>query len=415
MMSAEGSAAAAVAATTARPIAWTIAGSDSGGGAGIQADLLTMHDLGAHGCSVITALTAQSSTGVTHVETASTESIVATVKALNEDLPARAIKLGMLGTEVVVTAVASYLATYDGPVVCDPVMVSTSGSKLMQPAAQAQLVSAIFPRSALITPNKLEAEALLGRTLHSADDVVAGAAELLATGAKAVLIKGGHLDEASTTAQDYYTDGTNSFWLSALRSPSANTHGTGCTLSSAIAACIAQGYTVPDSVTVAKAYVTAGIASAAQLGAGPGPVAHTGWPHSGAAMPWLTVTAAEGSQQQRECAAMPRSHRDWDVYPVVDTAEWVQRVVQAGVKDVQLRVKGMSTAAVETEVAAAQAACAAAGARLWVNDYWRAAIKCGAYGVHVGQEDLQVSASVSCEVHIKVIHLMLAFVCISVK
>ncbi|KAG5192649.1 thiamine monophosphate synthase [Tribonema minus] len=366
-------------------IAWTIAGSDSGGGAGIQADLLAMHNLGAHGCSVITAMTAQNSKGVTKVEYASCEMIKASLEALACDLPAGAIKLGMLGTEEVMAEVASFLGTYEGPVVCDPVMISTSGSSLMDPAAKAKLTAAIFPRSTIITPNKLEAEALLGRELRSARDVERAARDLLSTGVRSVLIKGGHHDESGALAQDFWTDGERALWLSSPRARHADTHGTGCTLSAAIAACLAQGYDACDAVTIGKAYVTAGIGAARRLGAGPGPVAHTGWPAQHAAMPWLTETAEQGHDRPE----LPPCHRDWGLYPVVDSAEWVGRLVGMGVRDVQLRVKGMSGGALEGEIARAQELSAAAGARLWVNDFWREAVACGAYGVHMGQEDLQ--------------------------
>lgn len=257
-----------------RPTAWTIAGSDSGGGAGLQADLLTFHDLGVHGCTVPTALTAQSSVEVRRVEHASVEMLRATLSTLHDDLPADAIKVGMCGTRQAIAEVAAHLASAAAgvDVVCDPVMVSSSGARLLDEDATAALVNELLPRCRLATPNLHEAEALLGRPLRTPADVEEGASELLATtGCAAVLVKGGHTAEAdggadgrSVVAQDFFTDGELRRWLSTWRLPASNTHGTGCTLSSAIAALLARGLPLLDAVTLGKAYVTQGIASASQ-------------------------------------------------------------------------------------------------------------------------------------------------------
>ena len=206
------------------------------------------------------------------------------------------------------------------------------------------MVERIFPRATMITPNLVEAEALVGRPLRTPRDVEAGAAELFATsGARGVLIKGGHAEpeqdeeeegkgggrEAAAASkgrarysQDYWTDGTpsGSFWLTAPRSDGSNTHGTGCTLSSAAAACLARGLDPADAIVIAKAYVTQGIRAARRLGQGPGPVAQTAWPSSVDCFPWATATAEGGASERPE--AFPRCHDDWGLYPVVETAEW---------------------------------------------------------------------------------------------
>lgn len=192
----------------------------------------------------------------------------------------------------------------------------------------------VFPRATMITPNLMEAEVLLGQSLRTPAEVEAGAASLLASsGAGGVLIKGGHSDDDNDKAdgadgglrrysQDYWTDGTpgGSFWLTAPRVDSDNTHGTGCTLSSAAAACLALGFNPTDSVVVAKAYVTQGIQAARQFGKGPGPVAHTGWPSRADCFPWVTATAESGASGRPD--AFPRCHDDWGLYPVVESAEW---------------------------------------------------------------------------------------------
>ncbi|CAM9348651.1 unnamed protein product, partial [Hapterophycus canaliculatus] len=385
------------------PIVWTIAGSDSGGGAGIQADLHAMRSLGAHGCSVITAMTAQNSHAVTHVEYASVEMIRATIDALESDLPPAAVKLGMMGTDAVVSVVGDFLDRCESKVVCDPVMISTSGSRLLPEGAEALMFERVFPRATMITPNLVEAEVLLGRRLRTPADVEDGAASLLASsGAGGVLIKGGHTserDEEEETddeedlgaadskatdegkdeggdrrrfSQDYWTDGTRggSFWLTAPRVNSDNTHGTGCTLSSAAAACLATGLDPADSVVIAKAYVTQGIRAAHRFGKGPGPVAHTGWPSRADCFPWVTATAERGAGGRPQ--PFPRCHNDWGLYPVVETAEWVEKLLSLGVRDIQLRVKGASPETLDAEVARAAQACreSKTGGRLWVNDFW---------------------------------------------
>eukprot|EP00965_Chrysotila_dentata_P221275 6192296-Pleurochrysis_carterae.AAC.5 len=372
-------------------VAWTIAGSDAGGGAGIQADLHAFGSLGVHGCSVITALTAQNSVEVRRVEFSSEEMLKATLGALRDDLPARAIKLGMLGSKEVIEVVVDFLKGYTGLVICDPVMVTTSGTKLLDDAATGLLMDSVFCECALITPNLLEAEALLRRPLRTPTAVEAAGAELLRTGCGAVLIKGGHTKarEASgaAVAQDYFCSADICCWLSSARVENENTHGTGCTLSACIAAFVAQGEPMLDAVVLAKAYVTRGIQLATRLGKGPGPVAHTGWPADAKAMPWITRTCDEGivRTQFARCS----DGAACGVVPIVDSVEGVQQVVSAGAKDVQLRVKNVPASTVLEMVSHAQEACAKSGARLWVNDHWEAAISCGTYGAHVGFEDLE--------------------------
>lgn len=393
---------------SSRPVAYTIAGSDSGGGAGIQADLLTFHDLGVHGCSAITALTAQNSHEVRMVEYPSAEMFRTTLGALRDDLPAQAIKLGMLGSRAVIREVADFLDAVDesqldvAAVVCDPVMVTTSGARLLDEDAAALLKSAVFPRCVVVTPNLHEAEALLGegRTLSTPLEVEQAGAELLAMGCRAVLIKGGHTnngggDGDGATAQDYFCDAAGaSCWLSSPRLDSSNTHGTGCTLSSAIAALLARGLPLLDAITLGKAYVTNGIAEACQIGHGPGPVAHTGWPRHATAMPSLSRTAEWASSGAAPFARCAEGEMR-GVLPVVDTVDLVAELAACGVEHIQLRVKGEhSPSDLQGIVDAAQAAClehgggGSSGCKLWVNDHWEAAVQAGAYGVHVGQEDL---------------------------
>jgi hydroxymethylpyrimidine/phosphomethylpyrimidine kinase len=257
-------------------IALTIAGSDSGGGAGIQADLKTFSALGVYGASVITALTAQNTLGVQGIHDVPADFVRRQIQSVLDDLAVNAIKIGMLSVPATIEAVAEGLAAqFSGPVVFDPVMVAASGDPLLTEAATATLISRLLPRADLLTPNLHEAARLLGTTM--AGDVPAMEAqgrELLALGPKAVLMKGGHGSGADAVDVLVTTAGCRHF--TAPRIPSRNSHGTGCTLSSAIAAGLAKGASLEEAVGTAKAYVHAAIATAdrLQIGHGHGPTHH---------------------------------------------------------------------------------------------------------------------------------------------
>lgn len=264
-------------------IALTIAGSDSGGGAGIQADLKTFSALGAYGCSVIAALTAQNTRAVTHVLELPSDFVRAQMDAVFEDLDVKAVKIGMLGTTAIIEAVAVGLEKWRPcSVVLDPVMVAKSGDKLLREDAIVALRERLLPRANLITPNLAEAAVLLDEgSVAEAKAMPACAERLLGLGPKAVLLKGGHL--GGPRSPDLFHDGRRATWLDAPRTATDNTHGTGCTLSSAIAALLARGWPLAAAVAGAKRYVGAAIAAADQLevGGGRGPVHHFYelWPH----------------------------------------------------------------------------------------------------------------------------------------
>lgn len=260
------------------PIALTVAGSDSSGGAGIQADLKTFSALGVYGCSVITALTAQNTKGVQGVFDVSPGFVRAQMKAVFDDLDIGAVKIGMLGKADVIEAVRLDLKRYKPKVVVlDPVMISKSGDRLLAKTAIRALKRDLIPMADIITPNLPEAAALLNLKQPITDpDMMADAAtRLLALGPKAVLLKGGHM--ASDSAADFLrlADGTGE-WLPGRRYQTKNTHGTGCTLSAAIAAGLAKGQSLSDAVKQAKAYIVNAIAMADSLtvGRGAGPVHH---------------------------------------------------------------------------------------------------------------------------------------------
>jgi hydroxymethylpyrimidine/phosphomethylpyrimidine kinase len=258
------------------PIAVTIAGSDSSGGAGIQADLKTFSALGVYGASVITALTAQNTKGVTAIHDVPAHFIAAQIDAVFADLKVDAVKIGMLSQPVVIGAVAAGLERWKQTlVVLDPVMVATSGDKLLAPAAIEVLKRELIPRALVVTPNLPEAAALLEEPIAQNEGQMREQAEkLLALGAKAVLIKGGH--GSGPEAVDLLVTPTAAARLSAERVATNNTHGTGCTLSSAIAAGLAKGYRLSEAVADAKSFVTHAIRAADELeiGHGRGPTHH---------------------------------------------------------------------------------------------------------------------------------------------
>jgi hydroxymethylpyrimidine/phosphomethylpyrimidine kinase len=258
------------------PIALSIAGSDSGGGAGIQADLKTFAALGVYGATVITALTAQNTQGVAAIHDVPADFIAAQIDAVYSDLDIAAVKIGMLSQAGAVAAVAAGLKRHKAKnIVLDPVMVATSGDALLAGAAIDSLRRELIPRALVVTPNLPEAAALIGASLaRNEPEMEAQARELLTLGPAYVLIKGGHGEGAESV--DLLVGQGDVVRLSARRVATKNTHGTGCTLSAAIAAGITKGFDVVAAVRQAKSYVTAAIAAAdrLQVGHGHGPVNH---------------------------------------------------------------------------------------------------------------------------------------------
>jgi hydroxymethylpyrimidine/phosphomethylpyrimidine kinase len=242
------------------PIALTIAGSDSGGGAGIQADLKTFASLGTHGVSVITCLTAQNPKRVLGVEACTPGMVRRQLQAVFDELPPDALKTGMLYSAEIIQTVAQFLRKHrPKTLVVDPVMVSTSGAQLLRSSAIALLKSRLLPLCDLVTPNLDEASLLVGRELSSVEDLRWAAKKLRQVFGCAALVKGGHL-RGMKEAVDIYYDGSEELLLSAPFVRGAGTHGTGCTYSSAIAACLARGESLPDAVVLAKEYITQAIA-----------------------------------------------------------------------------------------------------------------------------------------------------------
>jgi hydroxymethylpyrimidine/phosphomethylpyrimidine kinase len=255
------------------PIALTIAGSDSGGGAGIQADLKTFHQFNVHGCSVVTAVTAQNTVEVAAVHPVPADIVRAQLSAVIGDLPPNAVKTGMVFDKEVILAIEEGLTLLWGiPYVLDPVMVSTSGHRLIDQDAQASIVKRLLPRATLVTPNLPEAEALTGTSIRDLAGMLSAGEAILDLGASAVLVKGGHLTGASAMDVLVTPDGHNSWSRPRLRT--RHTHGTGCTLSAAITAELAAGSTLAESVARGLDFVAQALTSAPGIGTGHGPLNH---------------------------------------------------------------------------------------------------------------------------------------------
>ncbi|MEV4684115.1 bifunctional hydroxymethylpyrimidine kinase/phosphomethylpyrimidine kinase [Streptomyces kurssanovii] len=255
------------------PRVLTVAGSDSGGGAGIQADLKTMLALGVHGMSVLTAITAQNSLGVQGAWELPVEAVRAQYRSVVDDIGVQAVKTGMLSSAELVVTVAELLAGTDAPVVVDPVGVSKHGDPLLAASALDSVRTKLLPAATVATPNLDEVAQLTGIEVRDEAGMRRAAEAVLGFGPRWALIKGGHL---AGDAVDLLTDGDEEHWLRAPRHDNRHTHGTGCTLASAVASGLAQGKTVPEAVLAAKEYVTGAIAAGFALGSGIGPVDH-GW------------------------------------------------------------------------------------------------------------------------------------------
>lgn len=253
--------------------ALTIAGSDSGGGAGIQADLKTFQELGVYGMSAITAVTAQNTLGVHAVYPLSPEAVVQQIQAVSSDIGVDAVKTGMLFSSAIILAVAEAIRTFGWTkVVVDPVMVAKGGAVLLQEEAIRALTGKLLPLTAVVTPNIPEAEQLTGSTILNKTDKEEAAKRLAGFGARYVIIKGGH-DEGAE-AVDLLFDGRHFTELASKRIATEHTHGTGCTFSAALAAGLALGHTIENSMRQAKAFIQAGIENGIHIGNGRGPTNH---------------------------------------------------------------------------------------------------------------------------------------------
>ena len=363
-------------------IAWTIAGSDSGGGAGIQADIRTFHDFGLHGASVVTCVTAQNTTALTDNHVIPAATVKAQLHALWTDLPAAAIKIGALGSNDNAAAVLDFvgaLPTKGRPfVVWDPVRNASVGGAL---GVLPDDTIASFLRSVdAVTPN---AEELAGTWNIDAKDPARATGLLRNRGANRVYLTGGHGD---TPGHDHWESALRCFSIQGDTLPGQGAHGGGCSLSTALAA--ATVLEDEDSAPVlAHMYVHQGLRAIAgcrlgKLGAGRPALPHLGWPANIGDLPRVVDAG------KTRGPAFPALSHPIGLYAVVGCADWVRRCVEMGLDTVQLRVKDLPAPALREAVEQSVAATQGSNTRLFINDFWREAIDAGAYGVHLGQEDL---------------------------
>jgi hydroxymethylpyrimidine kinase/phosphomethylpyrimidine kinase/thiamine-phosphate diphosphorylase len=394
------------------PIVWTVAGSDSGGGAGIQADLRACDALDVHGCSAIAALTAQNSVSVTRIAPVAAELLAAQLAALAADMPPAAIKTGMLGSvenlQVLVHWIDLLRAANPAlAVVVDPVLGATTGRVFADADLLQALRTQLLPRATLITPNRREAAALLGLpALQHRADVEDAARALVQAGCASVVITGG--DVAGADCEDFALTPQAEGWLRNSRVATPHHHGTGCVFASSAAAAMAHGFVAMEALVIAKMATTHGLRHACAAGTGAGPVRpRADFGQHIANLPALSLATQPVLARRHRSIATPDPARrhghsadlpaiafaplhdpELGLYAIVDTADWVQRVLDAGVRTVQLRIKHPQQSDLRQQVRASVAVARAVGAQLFINDHWQVAIDEGAYGVHLGQEDL---------------------------
>lgn len=395
-----------------RPVVWSIAGSDSGGGAGIQADLRAFNLFDVHGCTAIAAITAQNSLAVERIEAVSPDMLEAQLTTLARDMPPKVIKTGMLASVENVRVVARWVDRLraehpECPValVVDPICRASTGARLADADLRQTVLEELLPRATLVKPNRAEALwlssgveiASLADSALSNDRIPELARSLRALGARAVVITGGDAgNDSSGWASDWMDTPQTCGWLGLPRATSTTTHGTGCTFTAAAAAAMALGFCEADAIILAKMTTTSAIRQGYGAGAGAGVACAARdfslhpelLPYLGAENDANILLVEKGKEPFK------RLVQDWmGLYPIVDSADWVGRMIGAGAKTIQLRVKpegkqAIHAGALSEQVRQSVALTRAAGVQFFVNDHWKLALQYGAYGVHLGQEDL---------------------------
>ncbi|WP_133469814.1 bifunctional hydroxymethylpyrimidine kinase/phosphomethylpyrimidine kinase [Paraglaciecola marina] len=391
-----------------RPVVWSIAASDSGGGAGIQADSLTIQDLGGHACNIVTAVTAQNSQRVVEVDAVSTNMLTQQLNCLLEDMPPRAIKIGVLANVEQVKLVrdwlAENLASYkknhgvEIPIIWDPVMMASSGQELLSENQRipADLYLSLAKQVTLLTPNLQELQALTSDNHNQGNGdhgTLVNLSQLININ---ILLTGG--DNQSSLSVDWlaahniaHTSLYHQEQLLGFKGSRVDTfhnHGTGCTLSSAIATAMALGHPLLDAIVIAKAYVHQGLEYSYGLGKGPGVLARNGWPNDMRYFPEVIMPAypklAVNSQ-----LAYAKVRQPLQVYTVTQSLDVLEQVLKAGARTAQLRIKApCDENQLEQDIQQAVVLGKKYQAQVFINDHWQLAIKHAAFGVHLGQEDI---------------------------
>lgn len=374
-------------------VIWTVAGSDSCAGAGLQTDLHTFHDFNLVGCSVVTSVTAQHPHGVLCVTPVDDHTFRQQFEALLIQGYPNAIKIGLLCSQNQVEILCEYIQKIRAEseeqhcyVVYDPVAVASSGQALSDSILLPIVQEKLYPLVDLMTPNGTELALLSETEITTLDDVKKAAETLFSQGVKAVLGKGGHFEWQGEEVCDYLLTPEEVYCFHHSRLQSVNTHGTGCTFASAIGAMLAQGFDLPDAVTVATAYLQKGLSEKEGRGqTALSSLCHTGYPTDIQFFPTTSLLSAPLSVPTQ---AFAKTEYQLGLYPVVESFEWVEHLILAGVKTLQIRVKNRPLTEIESEIERSAQLAKQHNVRLFVNDYWQLAIKYQAYGVHLGQEDL---------------------------
>ncbi|MDO6445532.1 thiamine phosphate synthase [Colwellia sp. 1_MG-2023] len=396
-----------------KAVVWTIAGSDCSGGAGAQADIKTMHNLGVDVGSVITAVTAQNSFGVEAINPLSEKVILSQIIALEQVKPANVIKIGLLANNQQVELVVEQIIRFNQEwsnkpfIIYDPVAIASNGSDLTEDDTLPTIKEKLLPLVNLLTPNGKEMQKITGVFAFSWDCMVAAAQRILTLGVSATILKGGHLEIAENKCVDYCTDGHESYWLTSNKISSQNNHGTGCTFASAIAALVAQDYALKDAFIIAKAYLNQGLKAAGEKNSNFGAIWQGQWPSNINDYPEVLVNGSNLAQSIEwyeeknletkakaanfESGFAPLDAKSLGLYPVVDSLTWLKRLLKLGVKLIQYREKTLTGEPLAHAIKQAVTLGKQYKAMLFINDYWQLAIKYNAYGVHLGQEDIQTA------------------------
>lgn len=371
-----------------KPIAWTIAGSDNSGGAGVQADQQSFRSFGVYGCTVITAITAQNSQAVTDILPIPAEQISSQLESLQQEYPADAIKLGMLATEQIATQISKYLSKLAVPIVCDPVLFATNGGSLMESNKAYQQ---LLPWIDILTPNETEFYQLFGGE-NLAPDALADKALQIANKYKIdLVITDGESRFNPKQTSDLCVIAGEVFWLHSAKQNTNHTHGTGCSFSSALAAGLALGYSRFEAVVLAKTYINQGLIQPTFFQHTAGFI-HTTFPNL---LDCLPKVSSQYQATNIEFTSMPS--RDLGIYPVVDNLELLKICAENGCKIIQLRIKDLPEKELDSIIQQAVEISEHNQIWLFINDHWKLAIKHQAFGVHLGQEDLPTADLVAIE------------------
>ncbi|MGI9292403.1 MAG: thiamine phosphate synthase [Pseudomonadales bacterium] len=387
--------------STETPIVWSIAGLDNSGCAGLLADARVLQNFGAHLCAIASCTTAQNASQCLQISPLDATLMAEQLRSLQPDFMPHAIKIGALASNAAIQLVSECIREFDCPVVHDPVLATSSGMAFLSDEDIQQLLTELLPQVSILTPNISEAEQLTGIAIRSPTDVERAAAQLLTIGLGSVLIKGGHLAPDDADVCDYWSDGVRHFWLRHPLQDNPNTRGSGCALSSAIAASLATDPNRNDWPDIASAVVrgTAYISRAIELAKPIQPSTNksAGLNDTPVRGP---VSNEEGTIELRHLPRLSEHFQAEDVqfsacdvaalglYPVVDDVSWLGKLLPLGIQTIQLRIKDQSDSFLRQQIQQAVELQNQYGCRLFINDHWQLALKYGAYGVHLGQEDL---------------------------